>query len=88
MHRTRRIGQLGDFVFLGHFNQPMGPNMWDTRSTIDTDLSYAIRRVRSGGFTAEQAAALCGVSLQTLEARLACCTLNGTKNTTPVALAA
>ena len=43
--------------------------MKDTKSVLEADLSYAVRVVRSG-FTAQEAAQLCGVPLPQLQAQL------------------
>lgn len=44
--------------------------MKDNSGVLEADISYAVRMVRTGFFTPEQAAQTCGVSLPVLQARL------------------
>ena len=44
--------------------------MWDRQNTFDADMSFAARLVLTGNATPEQAAALCGLPLEDLQALL------------------
>jgi hypothetical protein len=49
---------------------PTGGSMKDSSSVLDADMSYALRMVRGGFNTPEQAAQICGVSLLVLQGHL------------------
>jgi hypothetical protein len=44
--------------------------MWNGRSAFDTDIDYAVRMVKTGCASLEQAARTCGIPLPVLEAHL------------------
>ena len=46
--------------------------MKDNTSVLEADLDYAVRMVRTGFGSPEQAAQTCGIRLADLQARLAC----------------
>jgi hypothetical protein len=48
--------------------------------TFDADIDYALRMVRSGCASVEQAARTCGVPVAVLQARLAASTSNSVKH--------
>lgn len=52
--------------------------MWNGTSAFDTDIDYAVRMVRAGCASVEQAARTCGVPLATLRAHLTGNALSGT----------
>ena len=45
--------------------------MWDRTNYFNPDIAYAMRLVRNGNATIEQAASVCGVSIKHLEEMLA-----------------
>jgi predicted DNA-binding protein (UPF0251 family) len=52
-------------------NPGQEPTMWNNQNFFNADMGYAMRLVRTGNATIEQAAATCGVSLDTLQEMLA-----------------